>query len=200
MKRMILIAALLAAIPLAQAQERLSREQSLKYAFLVSVDLKQLQGTPIPTDPDVKLPVAVADGDYGAMVLPETRLNAEVLAKAGKDVTPVGQLWLHKLVPLGDGQVVPESKLRLVTVSGEEGRATVPCCALGVRKDANGSLELLVFGKDKEPVLRVPMKSVSAKQDSPIDLSAERKDDGGLLTLKVLGQYEASFMVTDPER
>jgi hypothetical protein len=49
-------------------------------------------------------------------------------------------------------------------------------------------------------VTRVPLKAISKPQDSPIDISAERKDDGGLITLRFVGKYEASFMVTDPDQ
>ena len=200
MKQIILIAALIASLAAAQAQEQLSRQEALKYAFAVSADLAAMLKTPISTDPDVKRPVAMHDGDYGGMVLPECKLRAEVFSKAGKEVAPVGQLWLLKLVPMNDGQAVPPSKLRMVEVSSEEGRATVPCCALGVRKTADGGLELLVLGKDKEPVLRAPMKTISRQQEDPIEITAERKDDGGLITLRFLGKYEASFMVTDPDK
>jgi len=31
-------------------------------------------------------------------------------------------------------------------------------------------------------------------------ISAERKDEGGLVTLRLVGKYEASFMVTEPEQ
>src|SRR5664279_202247 len=160
MKHIILITALIASLASAQAQEQLSRPEALKYAFAVSADLAAMLKTPIPTDPDVKRPVAVHHGDYGGMVLPECKLRAELFSKAGKEVVPVGQLWLLKLVPMNDGQAVPSSKLRMVEVSSEEGRATVPCCALGVRKTTDDGLELLVFGKDKEPVLRAPMKTI----------------------------------------
>ncbi len=200
MKQIIFITTVIASLAAAQAQEQLSRQDSLKYAFVVSADLAAMLKTPIPTDPDVKRPVALHDGDYGGMVLPECKLRAEVFSKAGKEVAPVGQLWLLKLVPMNDGQAVPASKLRMVEASSEEGRATVPCCALGVRKTADGALELLVFGKDKEPVLRAPVKTISRQQEDPIEMSAERKDDGGLITLRFLGKYEASFMVTDPEK
>ena len=200
MKQIIFLAALIASLAAAQAQEQLSRQDSLKYAFAVSADLAAMLKTPIPTDPDVKRPVALHDGDYGGMVLPECKLRAEVFSKASKEVAPVGQLWLLKLVPMNDGQAVPPSKLRMVEASSEEGRATVPCCALGVRKTADGGLELLVFGKDKEPILHAPMKSISRPQEEPIEMSAERKEDGGLITLRFLGKYEASFMVTDPEK
>jgi hypothetical protein len=200
MKQIILIASLIASLAAAQAQEQLSRQESLKYAFVVSADLAAMLKTPIPTDPDVKRPVAIHDGDYGGMVLPEYKLRAESFSKANKDVAPVGQLWLLKLVPMNDGQAVPPSKLRLVEASSEEGRATVPCCALGVRKTADGGLELLVFGKDKEPILRAPIQTITRQQENPIEMSAERKDDGGLVTLRFLGKYEASFMVTDPDQ
>src|SRR5512137_2938961 len=124
MKTTMVAAVLLTAVLAVQAQERLPREEALKYAFIVSANLPAMLKTPIPTDPDVKRPVAVRDGEYGGMVLPETKLNAEVFSRAGKDVAPVAQLWLHKLVPLNDGQPVPASKLRLVETSSEEGQAT----------------------------------------------------------------------------
>ena len=200
MHRILTLASLLAGLGLLQAQERLSREESLKYAFLVTADLTQLVGTPLTTDPDVKRPVVVRDGEYGAMLLPESKLTAEQVAKAGKEPTAVGQLWLHKLAPLGDGQVVPEAKLRMVTVSGEGGSATVPQCALGISKTESGGLELLVFGKGKEPVLKAPLKEAVHKIEGSADLLAEKRDDGGLLTIRLCGKYEASFMVTDPDR
>ena len=73
------------------------------------------------------------------------------------------------------------------------------CCALGVGKDANGGLELLIYGKDKEPVTRVSMKSISGQQEDTIVMACERKDDSGVITLKFLGKYEAAFSVTAPD-
>jgi hypothetical protein len=200
MKAILITAALLITVGPALSQERLSRQEALKYAFVLSADLKRLQGTPIPTDPDVKRPVGVRDEDYAGMVLPETKLSQDALAKADKEVVPVGQLWLHRLAPLGGSAVVPETKLLRVTVNHEGNDATLVLCALGVRQSAEGKLELLVYGKEKEPVLRAALKPASIAQDNPLELAAERRDDGGLLTLRILGKYEASFMVTDPER
>ena len=83
MKTTTIAAVLLTGVLAVQAQERLPREEALKYAFIVSANLKEMLNTPIPTDPDVKRPVALRDGDYGGMVLPEAKLTAEKLAKAG---------------------------------------------------------------------------------------------------------------------
>ena len=199
MKRLFVIAALFATAVSGLAQEKLTREESLKYAFIACSNLKEMLDTPIPTDPDVKRPVAVRDENYGSLVLPEARLNSETFAKAGKDVVPIGQLWLVKLAPMSAGEVVPADKLRKVHISAGEHEADVLLCALGLQKNAEGNLKLLVYGKGKEPMLQVPLKSISAKQETPIDITAERKDQGGEVTLKFVGQYEATFMVTDPD-
>lgn len=70
-------------------------------------------------------------------------------------------------------------------------------CALGVRRNGPDALELLVFGKDKEPLLKVPLKKIEAQQEPPIDMSAERTGDEGRITLRILGKYEAGFLVTE---
>ena len=86
MKTTSIAAVLLTAAFAVQAQERLPREEALKYAFFVSVNLKEMLKTPIPTDPDVKRPVVLREGDYGGMVLPETKLTAETLAIGGANL------------------------------------------------------------------------------------------------------------------
>jgi len=53
------------------------------------------------------------------------------------------------------------SKLRTVHVSNGEEEADVPCLALGVRKGGDGKLELLIYGKDEEPIVKVPMKALT---------------------------------------
>ncbi len=194
------LGAVLAVPGFATAQEQLSRTEALKYAFAVAGNLPELLRTPIPTDPDLKRPVALREGDYGGMVLPEPKLTAAALDNAGKDGTPVAQLWLLKLVPMQDGQPVPPSRLRFLEVSTDEGAARVPCCVVGVRRAESGALELILVGKDKTPLFSVPLKAISQKQENPVEMAAERQSDGGLITLRLLGKYEGSFMVTDPDQ
>lgn len=200
MNKLLIIAILAAAVPSLPAQERSSREEALKFACFAALNLKEMLNTPIATDPDIKRPVVLKDGDYGGMALPETKLSAETFAKAGKDIIPVGQLWMHKLSPLMNGEVVPVSKLKMVHVVAGDNEADVANCALGVQKRDNGDFELLVYGKDKQPVARVRMKAASGPQENPLEMSAERQNDGGLLTLKFAGKYQAELMVTDPEQ
>jgi hypothetical protein len=200
MKRTLVAAVLLTSLLAAQAQERLSREEALKYAFFTCADLKEMLNTPIATDPDVKRPVAMRDDQHGGMVLPESKLGADAFAGAGSEAKAVGQLWLVKLTPMKGDDAVAKSKLRVVHIrTGDEG-VDAACCALAVRKSAEGGLELLIYGKDKEPVARAALKAVSGQaQDNPIEMTAERLDNKGLVTLKFLGKYEATFSVTEPE-
>jgi hypothetical protein len=184
----------------AAAQEQLPRAEALKYAFAVAANLGEMLKTPVPTDPDIKRPVALREGDYGGMVLPEAKLAAAALQKPGAEGVPVGQLWLLKLVPMKNGQPVAAGRLRLVDVTSEEGSTQVPCCVLAVRSTGGDGRELVVLGKDKTPLLTAPLKAISKTQDNPIEMTAERKEDGGLITLRLLGKYEASFMVTDPDQ
>lgn len=59
MNRTLIAIALVTTLQTALAQENLSREETLKYAFLVSLDLPQLTGTPLATDVDVTVGCAV---------------------------------------------------------------------------------------------------------------------------------------------
>jgi len=198
MNRLIITLGLLALTGTAIAQEHLPRQEALKYAFLVSVDLKNLQGTPIPTDVDLKRVVAMRDGDYGAMVLPEAKLSASAIAGAGSSVVPVGQLWLHRLTPMKDGSGIPEDRLRVVTVEAGQQTGTAVQCALGVKGNGSGGLELLVYGKGQEPVLSVPLRQVESSGDAPISMDAERTgDEGGRIILRIAGRYRASIPVTE---
>jgi hypothetical protein len=197
MKRTLLAVAFAMGLPALLAQERLPREEALKYAFYLCQDLKELQGTPIPTDVDVKRPVGVHEGEYGGLVLPEAKLSREIVAKAGEQPVPIGQLWLHRLTPIRDGQPVAAEDLRLVKVTAKDGQATLPQCALALRKNSAGAFELCVYGKAKEPILKVPAKAIEAAQELPVELDAERTGEGGRVILRILGRYEARFDVTD---
>jgi len=197
MKRTSIAVALLVTLQLVSAQEKVTREEALGYAKAACADTKQLAGTPIPTDVDTQQPVAIREGEYGSMVLPQKRLKAEAIAEASETPLPVGQLWLHNLTPMKDDRAISEEKLRIATVELEGSETRVPQCTLAVRRNGDGKLELLVYGKANEPLLVTPLKGIDAKQNLPVDMSAQRGDDSGRITLKILGKYEASIQVTE---
>ena len=70
---------------------------------------------------------------------------------------------------------------------------------LGVRQGAGDKLELLVFGKGKEPLLVLPLNKAAREQKWPLEFTAEREGDASArVTLLLVGKYEASFLVTAP--
>jgi hypothetical protein len=144
MNRILLLSALMSVLSAAQAQESAPREEALKAAFVLSADLKQMLATPIPTDPDVKRPVAVRRGERGVLVLPECKLSAATIAKVAKDeVIPIGQLWMRGVGLQIGGDRPAQEKLLSVSVTDH----TLLLCALGVSKAADGKLELLIYHK-----------------------------------------------------
>ena len=109
----------------------------------------------------------------------------------------MGQLWLRRLTPMVDGYAVDASRLQMVHISHEGEYVRVPFCLMGAGRTKDGGLELLVFGKGKEPILRVPMKKVDRTQSMPIEVRAERESESGRVTLQFVGRYEATFSVTE---
>jgi hypothetical protein len=189
MKLTLLLALLAASLVTAPAQQAIPREEALKVALVLARDLKQLLDTPIPTDPDVKRPVAVRGGERGCLVLPETKL-AEGFGRLGKELVPVGQLWLRQLVPAAKGERVKAEKLKVVTLQVGERSENAVLCTLALRQTGDAT-ELLVLGKDKEPLVQVPVQTIRATQADPIEISATVEGDSAQVTLKLAGKYQA---------
>ncbi len=196
MKSTLILAALVLSVAGASAQQVVPRDELLKITAIISLDLKQMLDTPIPTDPDTKRPVAMREGEHGCLVLPESKLSAETIARAAKDPVAVGQLWLRQAAPVSNGQRVSAEKLRTVRVNVGDQTETAVLCALGVRKGAGDQLQLLVYGKEKEPILQVPLKSVSATQENPIELDGVLEGESARVTLKLVGKYQATLDLT----
>src|SRR5690348_12408243 len=138
MNRILLTITLLSSIPFVSAQEKLTQDEALGYAEAVKPYLKQVTG--LPTDVDVRKPVAIKDDVYGGMALPQKDLKSEAIAQVTDTPLPIGQLWLHKLTPMRDDTGIPADKLCLITVSHDGDETTVPACALAVQRNSSGAL------------------------------------------------------------
>lgn len=196
MKTMISVLALALGALSLTAQEEVPRTEAVRFATLLNLDLERLADTPLPTDADTKRPFGIKAERRGGLVVPEAKLSVATLSSAGREPVPVGQLWLAGLVPVKDGEALAKDRLKLVSVEYEGREVELPLCVLGVRKVAGDKLELLVFGKAKEPLLALPLSKVSREQKLPLEFTAEREGgDSARVTLTLLGKYEASFSV-----
>jgi hypothetical protein len=201
MKATLLLSLLALGVSVSSAQEPLPRAEAVKFAALLNLDLERFQGTPIPTDADVKRPFGMRAEKRGGLVVPEVKLSAQVLAKVGQQVEPIGQLWLAGLAPLREAEPVPRERLNLVTVQRDGQEIVLPLCLLGARRTEAGELELLIYGKGKEPLLTLPLKKMAKPAEDaagPLVFSAERQGDAVRLKLSVAGAYEATLEVAPP--
>ncbi|MCD6050166.1 MAG: hypothetical protein K0Q55_1569, partial [Verrucomicrobia bacterium] len=186
-KTLLLIPMLVAALGFTQAQEVIPRDELLKASYLLWNAAVKLDDVALKVDVDIKNPYGMAKGDIGMVVIPETKV-ADVLAKASETPLPLGQLWLKDLVLEVDGKAVPDSKLKLVEVSAKNEVTDVVLCTLGVRKTEKNGLELVIYGKGKEPLKTVALKAVKGgKQEFPIEFSVTPGSDNADILIKVLG-------------
>jgi len=196
MKRIVFVVAFAALVLPVRAQERIPADKAEEIARLLSDHVAKLNDLQLKTQIDVTKPYGLLAGDRGVMVIPETKLSAGALKNTGKDIIPLGQLWFHKVAPAKDGKVVAEDQLRFETVNADGKDHKLVFCILGVRKSDGGDLELVVYAKGKEPILKAAITKSDARVDLPIELEAKKDtDDTATLTLNILGSHRASIAV-----
>jgi len=197
MKKLTAVVVALALAPLGLAQDRIPPQEAEQIAQLLAENAAKVDKPQLKTDVDAGKPFGLRKGGHGAMVLPDKKLTADLLAKAGKEVTPLGQLWFRQISPLQDGKVVAADKLRIITVNANGEDHHLPLFFLGVRKKADEALELVVYAKDQEPLLVVPLTKSEGTQELPLELEAQKgeAEKTAVFTLKVLGKYQAKLSV-----
>jgi len=179
-------------------QTLLSPGEARHYAALTRQDPQSLEKLPLQIQADLSGPIGLTEGDYGGLLIPDARLRLKAVQEAQAAPTPVAELWFHHLAPMKDGWAVSEADLYLVEVTNDGERIKVPCCPVGIRKGDQGGLELLVYGKGKQPLLVLPMRAVNRPGAAPVEFLAERdRDDAGQITIRLFGKYEGQFRVTE---
>lgn len=175
--------------------EPLPLERAQNAARLVAAEAAKLTDLQVKTDVDTEKPAGLKKGELAALAIPDKGLSADRLSKAGKEVLPVGQLWLKGLTPLVAGNPTPADKHRLVKVTSKNEDHELPLLLLGARKGSEGKVELLVYSKAKEPLLVLPLEESSRNQEQPIELEGKGEGESGTLILYVLGKYQAKLPV-----
>jgi hypothetical protein len=203
MRRTIAVVTVLCLAGAGWAQERVPQEQAVKFAKHFADEASKVSSPQLKTEVDPEKAFALHHGDLAVMFIPEKDLPADAFAKAGKEPTPVGQLWMRNLAPAADGKPVPEDKLRVLTISVNNEEHHLPLSLVGVRKGADNQLELVLYGKDKEPYMRAAVRKLETKQkgDEPVVLEAQKDaGDSATLTLTMADEYQASIQVTKAEK
>lgn len=201
MKNMITLAALAAFTPALFAQDAINLEEAQKAARKLSSSASGITDAPFTVEADLEKPQGIKAEGVGLIVLPDRKLTVELLAAANSAITPLGQLWTLKLAVASNGKPAAADKLRHLTITDGEKDREVSLYFLGATKTDAGALELVVYAKDKEPLLRVPIKKrVAGKQEFPIEVSGVKNDDHtGTLSLRIFGEYDAQLLLMREE-
>ena len=182
------------------AQETAPLEEARKIALKLESSLGTVSDAQVAIDPDTDRPTAVRAGDAGVMLVPDKKLSAANFTGAGAEITPVGQLWCYNVVLLDQGNRLAAEKLRYVTIANDGKEVDVQLFLLGVAKSSSGTPELVVFGRDKEALLRLPIiEAAGEKADVPFAVTVQKTGETtGTATIVVLGNYRFVMTVTKP--
>jgi len=180
-----------------QQQNRLPRDEAQRYAKVcVEKAALVLTDPQLTVEPDPEQASAERGEGGGAMVVPDKKLTEKKAADLGKDVLPLGQLWLRKWTLVVNGQATPSGKLRVVAVSVDDKERPMPLFLLGLRKKGEKDRELVVYAKDGEPLQVLPLRQLETGHEQPLELTWKRGDkDADSLTLNVLGKYQGELKI-----
>ena len=177
---------------------QLSKEDAQRYAKLcVEQTGSKASNAEIKTEVDPDKACAVQGEGGGAMVIPDKQMTEEKLLKAGKSIVPVGQLWLRKWTLVVDGKPVPDKALKIVKINIDQKKRPMPLFLLGVRKNGEKRMELVVYAKGNEPLMIMPLKAIAFIPETPLELEWSRGEKLiDPLTMKILVKYQAEFAIT----
>ncbi len=202
MKKLILTALISALAFQGNAQDVAPIEKAREIANLITSKTGKLPNAPFAMELDLEQPQFLGKDSHGGIVIPVKGLVHEQIAKAGKDVVPVGMVWFRNLIP-ADGPVAkPDGEgIRNVEISDGKKVATIHPFFAGIRKNTQDRLELVLYGKsNKEPFVRSWVLPMPSRQELPIELAAYGGDDSGaILVMSFLGKYQAEIRIVPHE-
>lgn len=174
---------------------RLPQEEAVRYAK-ACVSQANLNDAQIQMIVDPEKACAERGEGGGAMIVPDKNLTAQALLKVDKNIVPVGQLWLRKWTLAENNKAVANNRLRVLTLNIDDKDRPMPLCLLGIRKH-QGALQLLVYGKDSEPLQILPLKKVDFEQPQPVLLEWQRGEKSiDTLMVRIVGKVETALQVT----
>jgi hypothetical protein len=138
-------------------------------------------------------------GVAGLIVVPCKDIQPKTLKGAEEtNGAPAGYLFLYKIVPQVDGKAVAADKLSMITFKDDNGNEReVTALRLAIKKENEDSYKLLVFSKDKKPLLASPFRMEANHSELPFSVSVKDvKEDEGTLVVTFFGKFAADVKLT----
>jgi hypothetical protein len=185
----------------AQEVQPMPAEKAVKIGRIVVAALGSPDDAPFAMDADAEKSYGIkADGETGLVAIPDRKFTGESVANATRTVSAIGQLWMRNVVPVVSNAAADPAQLRTVTVRDRDTEANVEAYFLGITKTDGGALELGIYAKGKEPLVKVPLvKTDAAANATPISLAGHKEGENrGVLVVTLFGNYKADVIVTKP--
>ena len=195
------VLALISTFAVAQEIQQVPAEQAGKIERKVTEALGSPTDAPFAVDADAEKSAGIkGSGDVGLLAIPDKKLTVEKVAGAGREASALGQLWMRNVVPAVSSTAPDAAKLRTVTVHDGDKDAKVEVYFLGISKAEGGDVDLGLYAKDKEPLVKVPLVKTNAAA-SAVQIALDGRKEGentGVLVITVFGSYKADITVTKP--
>jgi len=184
----------------AQRVNRVERENACRIAKQLCETVKKLGKLQLEIEPDPESADAINVGPNKAAVLivpqqgikEEDKDRPELAAEQG---APFALLFTYHLVPVVDEVPAGEDKLRTCQFTDEDGdQYTVYVFVLGVRRVGKDKFKLLIYGRDKKPLLTVPVEQGKGPGVKPV--AVEIRDivgTEGTCVISAFDKHRASF-------
>jgi hypothetical protein len=195
-----LLGFVLACLPARAEEQKRIEDDKAKDAAKALVDAIAKLELPVKPSLDGKSGTGLHAGKAAAFVVPDTKLTADALKKHEKGVLPLGVLFTTDAITVvsGDKPVATTEHLTAeVTAKNETVKVNVHVLAAARVADR---LVLLVYAKDKKPIVVAELNEADEKSDHVLDVNARKQEEKrAALVLNVLGTHKAVIRLAAKE-
>jgi hypothetical protein len=188
------------------AQENVPLEEAREGARKANATIATEKEMPLQIEADLEKPVAIRGGQVALMIVPDKRMTPAQFGALTTEVSPIAQLWTRNASLQINGEPAQRDRVRVIGVDDRLKKVEVELYLIGARKNEGGASEVLIFGKGKEPLLRLPLTAgaesaaaASATSSGPIELAGRKTgENSGILTLRFAGGRSAEIPLARP--
>ncbi|MGB0582737.1 MAG: hypothetical protein ACPGVU_23880 [Limisphaerales bacterium] len=185
MKRFAVLIPLVLFLPCVHSQ---NGNEAVYWAQQISKNAGELKDVAFQTPLDLHRSILFKQDDTAALIMPAVGVNDIQLKTAGTKPVPLGIVWFLGAKPTTIKHAAfADEKLQLATIQSN-GERRLRGVLLAVRQNGD-RMELLVFGRGQQPLIKIPMAERLLHQRSPIDILATSKGDRDYIVLHLYGRF-----------
>lgn len=155
-------------------------------------ELKKVTDAPLKVEVDARQSTVLGTAEMGGVAfLTHRHVTEDALKKSDKEVVPLGVLGLYRFSLVADKKPVPTDKLRSGVIVVEGMTFEVSFCFVGIKTEQDGNRRLVIYGKGKEPIVKLPLNDFETKGERSVSIECKVGSGDGTLNLNVLKKFQA---------